>query len=387
MTAEAFGNELFREALEESTAAVFLVDCDLKVRFANRAARDLFGLKDGDWRGRSSLDLVPDNRRALFERLFKHVLSCDHEHRLFLNLRRVNRPSAKVSVHLKPLHDGRDKPVGVAAWILQASQRDTLDRELMRSIEMTALRELAGAVAHHFSNLLGGMLTSIDFALVSNDSSVHRRALERIGAAASRAGELIRQLQVFARAQRRDTDLADLTEVILFFAEAIEHDLAENSIRVETELNPVDVYAVPRQSMLEVLNRLATNAREAMKHGGVLRITLRQTEREVVLRVRDNGPGIPPELIDRIFEPFFTTKGELFGGQGHNPGLGLAVVHGLISDMGGTISVQSTPGQGAVFEIRLPRRPGGNAEQPQPDPDFDAGIFGDLDDFTDEGTE
>jgi signal transduction histidine kinase len=250
---------------------------------------------------------------------------------------------------------------------------------------MTALRELAGAVAHHFSNLLGGMLTSIDFALVSSDSTVHRRALERIGASTGRASELIRQLQVFARAQRKDTDLADLTEVMLFFSEAVEPDLSEQSIRLELDLSPVDVYAVPRQSMLEVLNRLAANAREAMASGGVLRISLRQTDREVIVRVRDGGPGIPPELIDRVFEPFFTTKGELAGGSGRNPGLGLAVVHGLVTDMGGTVNVQSPPGEGATFEIRLPRRK--VRPRAQVDPDLEGGFDADLDDQLDDEPE
>ncbi len=119
-----------------------------------------------------------------------------------------------------------------------------------------------------------------------------------------------------------------------------------------------------------------------MNHGGVLRVTLRQTERDLVLRIRDNGPGIPPELIDRVFEPFFTTKGELAGGRARNPGLGLAVVHGLISDMGGTASVQSGPGGGAVFEIRLPRRRD-QGEPPSPDPDHDIHIFSDMEE-TDE---
>jgi PAS domain S-box-containing protein len=379
MTSEPNDIQALREALEESTVAVLLVDSDLRLTFVNRVARELFDLQPDNWQGRSVLDLTPENRRELFVRLFKHVLACDHEHKLFLNLRRPNHSPTRAAVHLKPLHNADDQTTGVAAWILQADHRDALDRELLRSVEMTALRELAGAVAHHFSNLLGGMLTSIDFALVSNDSVVHRRALERIGASTGRASELIRQLQVFARAQRKDTDLADLTEVILFFCEAIEPDLSEHSIRLELDLNPVDVYAVPRQSMLEVLNRLASNAREAMPDGGTLRISLRQTDREMVLRVRDSGPGIPAELLDRIFEPFFTTKGELAGGTGRNPGLGLAVVHGLVTDMGGTVTVQSPSGEGAAFEIRLPRRK--VTARPQVDPDLEGELGADLDDL------
>jgi PAS domain S-box-containing protein len=379
MTSEPLDIQMLRETLEESTVAVLLVDRDLKLTFVNRAARELFDLPPDNWQGRSALDLTPEDHRDLFVRLFKHVLACDHEHRLFLNLRRPNRSPTRAAVHLKPLHNAEDQAIGVAAWILHADHRDALDRELLRSVEMSALRELAGAVAHHFSNLLGGMLTSIDFALVSSDSTVHRRALERIGASTGRASELIRQLQVFARAQRKDTDLADLTEVILFFCEAVEPELSEHAIRLELDLSPVDVYAVPRQSMLEVFNRLAANGREAMTDGGFLRVSLRQTDREMILRVRDCGPGIPPELLDRVFEPFFTTKGELAGGSGRNPGLGLAVVHGLIADMGGTVTVQSPRGEGATFEIRLPRRK--VTARAQVDPDLEDGFDADHDDI------
>jgi PAS domain S-box-containing protein len=382
MTSEPLDIQVLRETLEESTVAALLVDRDMKLTFINRVARELFDLRPDNWQGRSALDLTPENHRDLFVRLFKHVLACDHEHKLFLNLRRPNHSPTRAAVHLKPLHNAEDQTIGVAAWILHADHRDALDRELLRSVEMTALRELAGAVAHHFSNLLGGMLTSIDFALVSNDSTVHRRALERIGASTGRASELIRQLQVFARAQRKDTDLADLTEVILFFCEAVEPDLSEHSMRLELDLSPVDVYAVPRQSMLEVFNRLAGNAREAMADGGILRISLRQTDREMILRVRDSGPGIPPELLDRVFEPFFTTKGELAGGSGRNPGLGLAVVHGLIADMGGTVTVQSPQGEGATFEIRLPRRK--VTSRAQVDPDLEGGFDPDHDDLPSE---
>jgi len=358
MKPEELSYDLVQDALEGSAVAVVLVDRDLRITFANRVARDLFRLDQREWLGRSVLDFSPAQRRQVVERFFRRVLRHDHDQRFFVRRRGSDEQGPNLVVHLKPVHDRAGSVVGVAAWILQLSRADAVEREWLRSRRMTAFGELAGAVAHHFSNLLGGMLTSVDFALASKDPVVYRRVLEMIGTAAGRASELIRQLQVFARSERHEADLADITEVVLFFCDAIEKDLHDRGIRLELDLQPVDLYAVPRQSMLEILNRLADNARDAMPDGGMLTVSLRQTERDIVLRMRDTGVGIPTETIDRIFEPFFTTKGELAGGGGRNPGLGLAVVHGLVRDMGGTIAAIPAPRPGALFEIRLPRQKG-----------------------------
>ena len=91
-----------------------------------------------------------------------------------------------------------------------------------------------------------------------------------------------------------------------------------------------------------------------MSEGGTLTIKMARQENRAVITIADTGCGIPEDMQDRLFEPFFTTKGELAGGEGGNIGLGLAAVHGLVSEMGGTIRLTSQVGEGTQAEIRLP---------------------------------
>jgi signal transduction histidine kinase len=119
----------------------------------------------------------------------------------------------------------------------------------------------------------------------------------------------------------------------------------------------VPVFPIRRDQLLIVLGNLVENALEAMPGGGVLTITLaRRDESSVSLSLMDSGGGIDPKHMERVFEPFFTTKGALGQGSGHNAGMGLAVVHGLVGEMHGTISASNVPGRGARFDIVLPIR-------------------------------
>jgi signal transduction histidine kinase len=118
--------------------------------------------------------------------------------------------------------------------------------------------------------------------------------------------------------------------------------------RYETLLHPVYVHADPDQ-MSQVLLNLFINAIQAMPAGGTLRIGIVRKDRHVQIVVADTGQGIPPEDLPKIFTPFFTTK-EI--GQG--TGLGLTVVHGIVQEHGGSISVESVPGRGTTFTIMLP---------------------------------
>jgi signal transduction histidine kinase len=114
------------------------------------------------------------------------------------------------------------------------------------------------------------------------------------------------------------------------------------------------VLAVEANRMQQVLGNLLTNAEEAMPAGGTVTLTLDRDGSDVRLTFADTGCGIDPKSLPLVFEPFFTTKGLLAGGDRANPGLGLSIVHGIVTEMGGRISVESQLGQYARFTIRLP---------------------------------
>jgi signal transduction histidine kinase len=145
--------------------------------------------------------------------------------------------------------------------------------------------------------------------------------------------------------------------MVLYYCDQQEERLARQHIKLVAEWQVLPTVAVRRDQALIVLNNIVENAVEAMPGGGTLTVTLaRRDENSICLSISDTGPGIDPKHMERVFEPFFTTKGALGAGTGRNAGMGLAVVHGLVGEMHGTITASNIPGGGARFDVVVPIR-------------------------------
>jgi PAS domain S-box-containing protein len=236
--------------------------------------------------------------------------------------------------------------------------------QLYRSQKMEALGQLTGGLAHDFNNLLTAIMGASELALRSlDDPEKLKRMLDGVRGSAQRGASLTKQLLAFARAQQLEIKQIDLQP---FFAEVT--TLVRPSIRsnielvIETsdQLWPVDADAGALE--LAILN-LAFNARDAMKDGGSLKISAHNVVLDgkpdglkgehVAVTVADTGTGMTAEVRERVFEPFFTTKG-----FGEGTGLGLSQVFGFANQIGGGITVDSKPGQGATFILYLPASKG-----------------------------
>jgi two-component system, NtrC family, sensor kinase len=174
--------------------------------------------------------------------------------------------------------------------------------------------------------------------------------IEKIVTASLHAREVIKKLMLFARRmppQKTSVDLNRVIEEGLYF---IESRGAKSGVTIRRRLSRriPRITADPSQ-LHQVLVNLLVNAIQAMPRGGTLKIATRASDRYVVLVVEDDGIGMSEEVLGKIFTPFFTTKDVNEG-----TGLGLPVVHGIVTSHGGTITVRSSPGQGSRFEIRLP---------------------------------
>ena len=223
---------------------------------------------------------------------------------------------------------------------------------------MHALGMMAGNFAHHFNNILGGVVTSVDFAKHSNDTRVLKRTLHAAASSLQRATRLLDELLTFAEADHRDTDLADLTETVLHFVDQIEPTLTERGLEFELRLSRVPVLEVPRQQFLTVLRNVASNAVEAMSGVGRIVVELRHETEQAVCRIGDTGRGIVEEDLEHVFEPFYSTKGPATSDSpGQHCGLGLSVARGIMHEIGGGIMITSTPSSSTVVEIRLPLDP------------------------------
>ncbi len=243
---------------------------------------------------------------------------------------------------------------------------DELRRALSNMVQMekmASLGKLAASVAHELNNPLAGILAyakllkkKIAKGNMSEEESKEIEAeLVMIADESARCGNIVNNLLLFSRQKVGDFQPQNLTPIIEQSLRLIAHHLSMNNVRCEVDLpgNLVETICDPQQ-IEQALIALEINAIEAMPGGGTLRIEmrLREKEREVEIRVIDNGIGINEEDLEHIFEPFFTTKKD-----GKGTGLGLAVVHGIIERHNGKIEVQSKLNVGTTFIVTLPLNP------------------------------
>ena len=184
------------------------------------------------------------------------------------------------------------------------------------------------------------------------DDDRAKQSLVTIVTQVERITKIMNQFLTFARrrpAVRRPVALKDVIDDSL---EMLHERLAHHQVTVVAELPETIplVHADPDQ-ISQVLLNLFINALHAMPDGGILRVTVKAEADAIVLMIADTGHGIPRENLSKIFTPFFTTKE-----VGKGTGLGLTVVHGIIEEHGGSIAVESEPGKGTTFTIRLPTR-------------------------------
>jgi signal transduction histidine kinase len=243
----------------------------------------------------------------------------------------------------------------------RARAQAVLEEQLRQAQKMEAIGRLAGGIAHDFNNLLTAILGYSELLTqqIGPDKPMGED-LREIVSAAQRAAALTRQLLAFSRKQVLRVAPLDLNHVVRTL-EAMLRRLIGEHIAITTlladGLHPVMADATQLE---QVLMNLAVNARDAMPSGGQLMISTRNASTEagedvrddglrVKLSVTDTGVGMPPEIQAQIFEPFFTTKD-----RGQGTGLGLAAVHGIVTQLRGRITVASAVGTGTTFEIDLP---------------------------------
>ncbi len=265
-------------------------------------------------------------------------------------------------------------------------ERARHEAQLRQSQKMEAIGHLAGGIAHDFNNILAsitGYLALAGERQAELGDARLERYLDQAGVAARRARDLVRQLLTFSRGQRgtpRPLSLRMLVEDLAQFL----GPMLPSTVLFEVEVGAPSACAMADPVQLEqVLMNLCINARDAIGGHGCIRIAVERPEpaeavcascratvrtgQHYALVVADEGPGIPPEVLERMFEPFFTTKE-----VGKGSGMGLATVHGIVHDHGGHVLIDTGPDRGTTFRVLLPALPetearcGGDRSMPRP---------------------
>jgi PAS domain S-box-containing protein len=240
-------------------------------------------------------------------------------------------------------------------------QRATEER-LSAAERLESIAMLAGGIAHDFNNLLTPILIySENLQNRLKEGSIEANQVQQIHLAADRAKALVRQILTFGRKGERIERVPTPAAEMLRDALQLIRMTVPPNIRLETAVeHDCGVISAAPAEFYQVLSNLCTNACHAMAHGGTLTVSAAKRDlsgpelpageySEIV--VTDTGHGIPPAILGRIFNPFFTTKED-----GGGTGLGLSVVHGMVTDLGGTVKIESTPGAGTRFIVLLPSR-------------------------------
>jgi PAS domain S-box-containing protein len=257
-------------------------------------------------------------------------------------------------------------PLEVLEINIDITAQKRAEAQLRQAQKMEALGTLTGGIAHDFNNILGAM---IGFAELAKDRALkggqQEHHLQRILEAGLRGRELVKQMLTFSRKTEQKVELLQLSGIIEEAMKLLEASIPSTvSIGVKINSESGLVLADPTQ-MQQVLMNLCTNAAHAMREkGGTLSVELSDfsvspSDRNaqgiapgpyIRLVVRDTGPGIAPEIIGKIFDPFFTTKK-----PGEGTGLGLSVVHGIVEQHHGYITVESELGKGSTFAVCFPK--------------------------------
>jgi two-component system, cell cycle sensor histidine kinase and response regulator CckA len=358
--------------VESSSDAMVGTTLDGVVTSWNAGAELMYGYTADEMIGRNASRLLPperaDDLMAMFERMRRGERAENFETKRL----RKDGSIIDVSISCSPIQDANGTVVGASAVSRDMTERNRAEAErrglegrLHQSERLESLGQLAGGIAHDFNNLLAAIMNYAGFvAEETADMPAVRADVEQIQAAAQRAARLTKQLLMFSRREATQSETLDLNAIVADIRDLLSRSIGTH-IRLSVEL-AVDPPAVEadRGQVEQVLLNLAINARDAMPKGGILTIETSLAEldqgyarmhpgvspgRYVELVVRDTGTGMSPEVAARIFEPFFTTKP-----RDQGTGLGLVTVYGIVTQAGGSMSVESEEGTGTTFRLYFP---------------------------------
>ncbi|MCC6123459.1 MAG: sensor histidine kinase [Pirellulales bacterium] len=235
-------------------------------------------------------------------------------------------------------------------------QIEFLKEQLGQAQRLTAVGELASTTTHEFNNVLTTIINYAKMGQRHKDAATRDKCLDKILTAANRAARITNTILGMARNRSSSIEPTDLTQMVEDTLLLLEREMNKYRVTVEKHFQPVPQALVNGNQIQQVFLNLLINARQAMPSGGRIAIKLLyDADSEMVdLVVRDNGCGIPPEVLPKIFDSFFTTKkGPDASGKG-GTGLGLSMCREIIEAHRGRMRVESSVGKGTAFTLKLP---------------------------------
>jgi two-component system cell cycle sensor histidine kinase/response regulator CckA len=357
-------------AIEQASEVILIADTQGQVLYVNSACERILGHTREEILALNVRELIYANDETAAPPL-GDAMGAGVGWRGYIRARRKDGDPFEAHVMASPIRDEHGVLINFVVVLRDVTQERDLEARLRQVQKLEAIGTFAGGIAHDFNNILAAILgyaELLDDELGADEK--HRGDVEQIIHASMRARDLVRQILVFSKqteSVRRTIDVKAVCEETVSFLRASIPSTIDIVRRMDS--SPCQISADPVE-IKQVIMNLCANAAHAMHdRGGTLEISVRPVrltddmvirlprlnprQAYVSLSVRDTGHGMKRDVLERIFEPFFTTKERSRG-----TGLGLATVHGIVTSLGGDITVYSEPGQGSIFRVYFP-----NAEE------------------------
>ncbi len=359
---------LFRSVADSAMDAIIAINSVGEIIIWNDGATEIFGYDRNEIMGKPSTMIVPEQLRGGHEKALVKVSKSGL-------IRRQKGPRELIGLH----KDGTEFPVEISlgSWFAEGevffsavirdiTERKIAIRDLLQAQKMDALGKLAGGIAHDFNNMLLPImtLTSMMLKAGAEDSRDHLK-LEKILEASERARDLVARILTFSHQEEPAAQKLDIAKIVNEALQLLSSTL-HKSIILESEIDETTGQVMADASQIEtVILNLVSNAVDSFDNlTGNIRLSLERQDLSdktrvpalgikagiyAVLVLSDSGCGMSNNTLEHLFEPFFTTKG-----VGGGTGLGLAMVHSIVSSHNGVINVSSIEGEGSTFTIYLP---------------------------------
>ncbi len=346
------------EILETLPDGVAMLRLDGRIRYGNSALAKLLGRPSSQLDGLDVRELIHGLRGRLIDNLRGLECECSND----------DGAAIPISLSSEALRDRRGEPIGIVLVARDLKELEALRGRLVVSRRLAAVGELAAGIAHEINNplayvranlsLLRQYWESIGVELEKSESSGSCDELIAEGVAmieeslegVDRASAIVRDVKGLAHAGRGERTMADLNELLDGVLRMAAPQLRVTAT-VEKNYGLLPLIACAPQELQQVFLNLVLNASQAIANRGLIRVRTEAQNQSVMVSIEDDGCGIEPDVIDRIFDPFFTTKP-----VGEGTGLGLGIAHEIVRKHGGEIAIDSKPGRGTIFSVRLPIR-------------------------------
>ena len=338
----------YRELVEDVTDILFTVDCEGRYLSLSRSFERSTGYRVDDWIGRNFVDLFARQSVDKATADFREVLRGDRgvigEYDL------VARSGATVTVEVATQPRYVDGVVaGVIGMARDVTEQRTIARKLEDAKRMSSLGQVAASLAHEFNNVLMGIQPFVE--VIGRDSTppqVVSSALDHITRAITRGKRASQEILRFANPQAASLSAIDTRAWMPSLLGQLIATLPP-SIALSSSIDPsVRFILGDREHLEQIITNLVFNARDALADAGSIHVSVTPHDDErACISIRDDGPGIPPHMLDRIFEPLYTTKR-------NGTGLGLSIARRLMEGQNGTLTAMNHAEGGAEFELTLP---------------------------------